>query len=158
MQAVSWLKSFILGVRRIRAERDIAPGKPLAVRVHGGNASEAEWLQANQAYIKTLARVESIQTVEDIPEDAAMALAGEMTLLVPLADIINPVEELARIDKELQNAEKEIQRLSGKLNNENFVSRAPEAVVAKEREKLADAEDTLAKLQQQKERIQKLLD
>ncbi len=153
---VEWLKQFILGVRRIRAERDIAPGKPLAVKVKGGSEQEQAWLTSTKESIQFLGRIESIETIEQEPEDAVIALAGDMTLMVPLADIIDPAQEKIRLEKEIEKADKEVSIFQKKLSNENFVSRAPEEVVAKEKEKLANSESSLEKLKQQLERISKL--
>ncbi len=156
LEAIEWIKSFILGVRRIRAERDISPGKPLAVKIKGGTAKEEIWLKANQTYIHTLGRVESIEAVETEPEDAVMALAGDMTLLVPLADIIDPDEEISRLENKLDKLKQDKSRIEAKLKNKNFVEKAPEAVVDKEREHLAAIEDALLKMHEQKTRIEKL--
>ena len=71
---IDWLKRFILGVRRIRAERDIPPARPLAVQVTGGSEEERLWLQRNHGRIRSLARVESITEVDQEPEDAVAAL------------------------------------------------------------------------------------
>ena len=70
-----------------------------------------------------------------------------------MAGLIDKDAELARLDKQIDQLTKETQRLNGKLSNEKFVGKAPEAVVAKEREKLADAEGSLAQLKEQRERI-----
>ncbi|MEM7254826.1 MAG: class I tRNA ligase family protein, partial [Pseudomonadota bacterium] len=144
--AIEWVKQFILGVRRIRAERDISPGKKLSVKITGGNDQEQNWLKNNESYIKTFGKVQSIEAVEETPADAVMAIAGDMTILVPLADIINPADELTRITKELGKVSTEIEKLSTKLANKGFTERAPEVVVNKEREKLADFESSLTKL------------
>lgn len=155
--AIEWVKQFILGVRRIRAERDISPGKELSVKITGGNKQEQSWLANNEHYIKTFGKVESIEAVEETPSDAVMAIAGDMTILVPLADIINPADELARINKELGKVTIEIEKLSTKLANKGFTERAPEAVVNKEREKLTDLQSSLVKLKEQEKRIQSMI-
>ena len=125
MQELDWLKAFILGVRRIRAERNISPGKTLAVLVNGGNESEQHWLKSNQHYIQSLGRVDSITTTDSTPDDAVVALAGEMTLLVPLADLIDLDEEQTRLKKEINKLLNDKQGITGKLKNKNFTDRAP---------------------------------
>src|SRR5690606_27834757 len=89
MAEMEWVKAFILGVRRIRSERDIAPGKALAVQVNGGSKIEQQWLEANRHYISALAKVTNITGVTKADDDAVIALAGGMTILVPLADLID---------------------------------------------------------------------
>jgi valyl-tRNA synthetase len=156
MTEMEWVKSFILGVRRIRSERDIAPGKALAVQVKGGNSSERNWLTANRHYITALAKTASITEVTEADDDAVIALAGEMTLLVPLADLIDPKAEAARLEKELTRLRNERDRLAAKLANSDFTDRAPAPVVQKERDRLAEVVDGLGKLEEQYQRILKL--
>ncbi|MBF8268928.1 MAG: valine--tRNA ligase [Gammaproteobacteria bacterium] len=156
LDEIAWIKAFIIGVRRIRAERDIPPGKKLPVRVQGGNAVEQTWLERNRLYLLALARLESIATTASEPEDAAVALAGEMTLLVPLAELINFADELRKLEKELDRLDNERQRTADKLNNQNFIGRAPPAIVQKERDKLNEMTDAIGKLKAQYARIEKL--
>ncbi len=153
---IDWIKSFILGVRRIRAERDIPPGKPLAVQVKGGSTKEKAWLREHESYLKTLARIDSIKPSVTESDDAVIAIAGDMTLLVPLADLIDPAVEIERLGKEIEKKNAEKQRLQGKLGNENFVSRAPADVVDKEKQRLEETLAILDKLNQQLEKMQNL--
>ncbi len=157
MMEMEWVKSFILGVRRIRSERDIAPGKALAVQVKGGNNNERNWLAANRHYITALAKTASITDVTQADDDAVIALAGEMTIIVPLADLIDPKAEAARLEKELTRLRSERERLTTKLANSDFTDRAPAPVVQKERDRLAEVVDGLGKLEEQYQRILKLI-
>jgi valyl-tRNA synthetase len=156
LDEIAWVKAFILGVRRIRAERDIPPGKKLAVQVKGGTEQERHWLENNNDYLQVLGKIDTITKVDSEPGDAVVALAGDMTLLVPLADLIDLQAELERLGKELDKLNTEKDRIQKKLENENFVNRAPEAVVNKERERLDETITTLAKLQDQHARIKRL--
>ena len=80
-----------------------------------------------------------------------------MTLFVPLADLIDPVEESLRLEKEIQKLGRDIAQVSAKLSNRNFIERAPANVVDKERSKLTDLQAALEKLQAQHERIKILV-
>ncbi len=155
---IEWLKTFILGIRRIRGERDIAPGKTLSIKIKGGSENEKLWLEQNKAYINDLARVEAIAEVTEAPDDAVIALAGEMTIIVPLADLIDPKAELLKLEKELNKLENVLTGIESKLANSNFVDKAPENVVNKERERLLETNETMEKLKAQYERISKLAD
>jgi valyl-tRNA synthetase len=157
VEEINWVKSFILGVRRIRAERDIAPGKPLSVQVMGGKDKEQAWLTANEAYLKTLAKIENIARIEKAPDDAVLSLAGDMTVLVPLADLIDPKAELEKLNKELEKLNNDRQRIEAKLENKSFTDRAPQEVVNKERERLNDTVVTIGKLEDQRKRIAELV-
>jgi valyl-tRNA synthetase len=155
---IEWIKSFIMGVRRIRAERDISPGKPLSVFVRNGTSDECQWLNEQQAYIKTLGRIEAINNTEDEMDDAVMALAGEMTLLVPLADIIDPEAEKKRLESTIAKLQKEKGGMEGKLNNKSFVERAPSEVVEGAKQRLADTLTEIETYEIQLKSILKLLE
>ena len=152
---LKWLKAFILGVRRIRAERDIAPRQLLDLKVNGGSAQEQAWLQANLGQIRSLTGVTGAQYVDTVPDDAVTAQAGAMTLMVPLADLIDPAAEIDKLNKQLAQLEAERKRLSGKLQNRNFIEKAPSQVVQKERDKLGANEAATARLLEQIERMRK---
>ena len=154
---IDWLRTFVLGVRRIRAERDIAPGKPLALQVKGGTGQERQWLQQNTTYIRVLAKVSAITPVTTEPDDAVAALAGSMTILAPLADLIDPEAEADKLEKQLEKLNKDKQRLGNKLENKNFIDKAPAQIVQKERDKLSEIETAVTRLAEQLERIRKLI-
>jgi valyl-tRNA synthetase len=152
---IEWLKKFVMGVRQIRSEMDIKPGKPLPVICQNGSADDRRCIERNLELLRALARLESITWLEDdqpAPESAT-SLVGEMKLLIPLAGLIDKQAELQRLQKNIQKHEQDVERISAKLANENFVSRAPAKVVDREKEKLADAQSALNSLRDQAERI-----
>ncbi len=158
IEELDWVKSFIMGIRSIRSDSDIKPGKPLPVLLQNGSELDRTRLNSNQSFLISLAKLESITWLkagENTPESAT-ALVGDMSLLIPLAGLIDKQAELDRLDKNMQKLQGEISRISGKLANASFVDRAPEAVVNKEREKLAENESALASLQTQADKIKAL--
>lgn len=157
IEQIEWVKAFIMSVRRIRAERDIPPGKKLNVFVRNGSDKELIWLDEHKAYITSLGKVETISLAEGEMDDAVMALAGEMTLLVPLADIIDPEEEIKRLNKAIEKREKDISGLESKLANKSFVERAPENVVEGAKQQLTDTLNEIKTYQEQLKSISKLL-
>ncbi len=155
---INWVMSFILGVRRIRGEMNIAPGKPLPVLLQNGTYSDQQSLDNNLMYLQKLGRLESIiwlNSKESAPE-SAMALVGDMKILIPMAGLIDKEAELARLDKEIQKINNDLPRVEGKLNNPTFVDKAPQDVIDKEKTKLADLQSMLKNLQQQQRKIQAL--
>lgn len=155
---IEWLKGLMLGTRNIRGEMNIGPGKPLPIYLKNVSAEDQRRLTENEALLKKLARLESI-TVLAAGEEAplsATALVGEMEVLVPMAGLIDKGAELARLDKEILRLQGEVQRVGGKLSNAGFVDKAPAEVIEKERAKLAEAEQALAKLAEQHARIASL--
>ncbi|MGR8921031.1 MAG: class I tRNA ligase family protein, partial [Gammaproteobacteria bacterium] len=151
--AFAWLRDFVLGVRRIRAEYDIKPSRALPVAVSGGNAAERSWLEAHRLVIERIARTQPIVEAGSAEEDAATAIAGDMSVLVPLSDLIDKDAERERLGKEIARLQGEIERAGRKLDNPSFVERAPAAVVDKERARRDDAQAALAKLEEQLARL-----
>ncbi|OOY92187.1 valine--tRNA ligase, partial [Solemya velum gill symbiont] len=155
---VEWLKNIILAIRKIKGEMNIAPGKRVPVLLADASEQDRKYSEINRSYLDFLARVESITILEqgDEEPESAVALIGDMRLLIPMSGLIDKDAECKRLEKEIGKAESEVERTGKKLQNPNFVDKAPEAVVAKEKEKLEEAQKTLASLQAQLEKIQAL--
>jgi valyl-tRNA synthetase len=153
-----WLKQFILGVRRIRGEMNIAPSKPLPVLLQNGSAVDKQSLSNNRNYLQKLARLESITWLnpDEATPESAITLIGELKILIPIAGLIDKQAELVRLDKEIQKIMKELPRIEGKLSNPSFVDKAPTDVIDKEKAKLADLHSILNNLEQQRSKIQSL--
>ena len=152
---IEWVKRFIVGIRNIRGEMDIAPSKPLPALLRNVSSEDERRLGISRTFIDRLARLESITLLkegEEAPASAA-AVVGEMEILIPMAGLIDKEAELARIGKAMGKLEQDVARFKGKLSNEKFVSNAPKAVIEKEKAKLADSESQLAKLKAQHETI-----
>ena len=158
IKEMGWLQSFILGVRNIRGEMNIAPGKPLPVLLQNGSEQDRLWLQNNRAYLTALARLDSIiwlEQTDSIPESAT-ALVGNMQVLIPLAGLIDKQAELMRLTREIEKIRKDLSRSEGKLANPDYVSRAPAAVVEEERLRVHGMSAALEKLVEQQTRMQGL--
>ncbi|MFV8816240.1 valine--tRNA ligase [Haliea sp. E17] len=155
---IEWLKGVIVGIRNIRGEMNIAPGKALNALLRNGGDEDKRRLQENAPFLRKLAKLEEISWLEsgEAAPAAATALVGELEILVPMAGLIDKDAEVARLAKEMTKLEKDLARLAGKLNNESFVGKAPADVVEKEREKLQAQELAMQKLQEQLQRIQSL--
>ncbi|WP_114787809.1 valine--tRNA ligase [Vibrio tetraodonis] len=152
---IEWVKSFITSIRNLRAEYDINPGKPLEVMLKAASDKDAARLEANKQVLVSLAKLESVRVLEsnETTPACASALVAKSELMIPMAGLIDKDAELIRLDGEINKTLGEIKRLEGKLGNQGFVAKAPEAVVAKEREKLAGYQETLIKLEEQKTTI-----
>ena len=152
---VEWLKEFILGIRKIRGEMNISPGKPLQCFIKSFNSKDKDYIENNKSIIFTLAKLDSIELIEANKEEpeSAIALVGEMKILIPLAGLIDKDAEIDRLNKEIDKLIKLKAQFSGKLNNKKFISGAPEAVVKKEQDKLATVEKALQDMESQLEKI-----
>ncbi|KHT39030.1 valine--tRNA ligase [Pectobacterium brasiliense] len=148
---LEWIKQAIIAVRNIRAEMNIAPGKPLEVLLRDVTGEAQRRVEENRSFIQTLARLESITLLPagDKGPVSVTKLIDGAELLIPMAGLIDKAAELDRLTKEVAKIEAEIERIESKLSNEGFVARAPEAVVAKEREKLDGYAVAKAKLLEQ---------
>ncbi|MCM2368553.1 valine--tRNA ligase [Proteus terrae subsp. cibarius] len=155
---LEWIKEVIVAVRNIRAEMNIAPGKPLEVILRGADDNAKRRVSDNIGFLKAMGRLADIRPLAE-GEEAPLSvnkLVNGAELLIPMAGFIDKDAELARLDKELEKVEKDISTLDSKLSNDGFVSRAPEAVVAKERERLATCLNAKEKLIAQKVSIASL--
>ncbi|MFZ4833203.1 valine--tRNA ligase [Rouxiella sp. Mn2063] len=152
---LEWIKEAIIAIRNVRAEMNLSPGKPLELLLRGASADAQRRVEQNQSFIQSLARLESITVLPagDKGPVSVTKLVEGAELLIPMAGLIDKAVELARLDKEIAKIDAEIAAIESKLSNEGFVARAPEAVVAKERERLVACGEAKTKLQEQKETI-----
>ncbi|MDG2959663.1 valine--tRNA ligase [Bisgaard Taxon 10/6] len=148
---INWIKDVITAVRNIRAESNIAPSKGLDLLLRNLSAEEQNTLENNRSLMQIMAKLDSVKVLapsEEAPLSVAK-LVGNAELLVPMAGFINKETELARLNKEIEKLVGEVKRIESKLGNEAFVAKAPEAVIAKEREKMQDYQSGLEKLRAQ---------
>jgi valyl-tRNA synthetase len=155
---VTWMKQFILAVRQIRGEMDIAPSRKIPLLLANASRRDAALTEKHFAYLSRLAGLDSIKQLaggETAPESAT-AISGELTLLVPMAGLIDPKAEGERLTKRVARNESDLGKLKAKLGNENFVRNAPAEVVAADRARVAELESQNASLAAQLERVRRL--
>ena len=155
---VEWLKGAISAIRTIRGEANIKPSQVVPLLLQSGTPQDADYAKNSASMLARLANVASIEWVENgvEPPPHALALHGELRIMIPLAGLIDVDAERGRLQKELDKAAKDQQRLEGKLGNDKFVNNAPEEVVAKERDKLANLEVRVATLTDQLNKLDDL--
>jgi valyl-tRNA synthetase len=153
-----WLQAVITGIRNIRGEMNIAPGKPLPILLQNYSDQDKAWLEENGNSLKTLARTESLTLLGDdeAPPDAATSLVGDMKVLVPFGAFIDKDAEINRLHKEIEKLEKDLARSTAKLSNSSFVDKAPAVVVEKERARVAEMEQARSSLGEQLKKIEAL--
>jgi valyl-tRNA synthetase len=146
---IAWLKDFVTGVRQIRGEMNISPGKRLPVLLADVEPRDRERLDRHRDLLRSLARLEQIDILQGAePDGIATALVRQFRILVPLADLIDVEAERARLGKQRQRIEQDLAKAESKLGNGRFVANAPEAVVQKERDRAADLTNQLKSLEQ----------
>ena len=157
-QDMAWVQAFVLGVRQVRGEMNIAPGKPLAVMLQDASPRDLAALKANEPLLLRLARLQSVEPLAPgvTAPPAATVLLGDMKLLVPMAGLIDAAAEIARLEKQRNKLEADLAKTRAKLDKPSFVDNAPVAVVDKERRRAEELGAALANLDQQLERVRAL--
>lgn len=147
-QHVEWIKGVIIAIRNIRGEMDISPAKTINVFLYSESESDQLHLESYRLYLEKLAKLESIQWLNDKAEapKAATGIYKDLEILVPLAGLIDVEAERARLSKEIEKLENGLKSVNAKLNNAKFMENAPDAVVAKERGKAEQMTSTLEAL------------
>ncbi|HEY0282458.1 MAG TPA: valine--tRNA ligase, partial [Rhizomicrobium sp.] len=150
-----WVVDLISGVRSIRAEMNVPPSAKIALVLKDASIATRARLERHHGVILTLARLSSANIADAIPQGSAQFVVGEAVAALPLGDVIDFAKERARLEKELKKAHDEIARFDAKLANEQFVSRAPEDVLAEQREKRTEAAALAARLKEAMGRLTK---
>jgi valyl-tRNA synthetase len=157
-EEMRWTMDFILGVRRIRGELDIAPSVSFEVLLQDASAGDLARWASHRRYVERLANVGSARPLApgEVPPQSATALLGDMKILVPMAGLIDVEAELARLGKRRGKVAGELERAEAKLGNARFVDNAPAAIVAQERERVAEFKRELEQLDVQLARVASL--
>jgi valyl-tRNA synthetase len=148
-QEFASLKARIEAVRALRSQMQLSPGERVPLLAQGPRDS----LSMQAPYLAFLARLASVDVVDDLPQDsgAPVQVVGDTRLMLKVE--IDVQAEMARLDKEIARLKAEIAKAQGKLSNESFVQKAPAKVVEQEKERIASFTDTLQQVQAQRERL-----
>jgi valyl-tRNA synthetase len=143
------LKALTYACRNLRGEMNVSPAQRMPLLVAGGGAEIAEFAPI----LQTLAKLSEVQIVDDMPADALapVAVVGETRLMLKME--IDLAAERERLAREIDKLEKQIATARSKLDNDSFVARAPAAVVAQEKQRMADFTATLERLKPQLARL-----
>jgi valyl-tRNA synthetase len=157
-EELDWVMRFILGIRQIRGEMDISPGKPLPILLQQAGKTDRERVKTHTPLLERLGRIQSIAFLEDQAKApaAATALLGDMKLLVPMEGTIDIDAERERLGRQRQKIAADLNRSRTRLQNDNFVNNAPGDVVRMETERVAAFERQMAQLDEQLARLQRL--
>jgi valyl-tRNA synthetase len=149
------LMDVIIAVRNIRASLNVSPGKEASLTIRG-DAKICQALSKHKDYLRRLAKLEEIKMgeKEEKPPQSATAVVRGLELFVPLADLIDINKEMKRLEKQIQDINGRLISVNSKLDNKNFIDRAPKNVINHERRKQQNYETDLIKLQQNVESLQ----
>ena len=153
-EEMDWVVRLISQVRTIRSEMNVPPGAKIPLILKDAGERAQSCLVNHADLLKRVARLSSLELLSgDVPAGSVQDVIDEAILILPISEIIDLTEEKSRLDKEIDKQTAEIDRFEKKLSNERFVTSAPDGVVATERQKLADAQQTKIKLQEARERL-----
>ena len=155
---VGAIKEYILKVRQIRGEMNIAPSRKIPLLLRDADEQAQLLISRNAHYLLRLAGLESIQVLGagDAEPVSASAMVGNTTLLVPMAGLIDAAAEIDRLTKVIKKNESDIGKLRAKLGNESFVKNAKPELVEADRARLAELESQTEGLVKQLERVRRL--
>ncbi|MFG6366902.1 MAG: valine--tRNA ligase [Lachnospiraceae bacterium] len=134
------IKEAVRGIRNVRTKMNVAPSKKAHVFVVSDKAEIRETFTEGKLFFASLAYASDVQIQDNkngIAEDAVSVVIANANIYIPFAELVDITQEIARLEKEEKRLEGELARVNGMLNNERFMSKAPEAKIAEEREKLA---------------------
>ena len=134
-----WVIDLIKGIRSVRSEMNVPAAAKITMLLTAADAVAKDRLARNTDVILFLARLTSANIADAIPKGSAQFVLGESVVALPLGAVIDFAKERLRLEKDLKKAQDEISRFDAKLSNEEFVSKAPENVLAEQREKRDDA-------------------
>ena len=154
---ITWLQGFVLGMRQIRGEMDLSPAKVLPVLMQHATPADVDRMGRLRGALMFLARIEDPYFIEaeEQPPQSAVALLGQMKILVPMAGLIDKDAELARLARKVAGLKQELERAEGSLNNPNF-SKAPPHIQEGARANVTHKRADLEALLQQEARIKSL--
>jgi valyl-tRNA synthetase len=150
---INWLIEAIGEIRSVRSEMNVPAGAQVPLIIVGANDATKARLGETDAVLKRLARLAEITEADAVPDGAVQTVLGEATLAITLADVIDVDAEKARLKKDIGKVEGEIKKISGKLGNQGFLDKAPQAVIDENKTRLAEEEARRDKLQSALERI-----
>lgn len=153
---VEWVQNLISEVRSLKAALDIPGGDKVPLAFVGGGAAIEDRAKRYDNILSRMARLQSMEVVEEAPKGSINTVVGDTTVALKIADIINVDDAKARLDKDIGELQKDIKSTEGKLNNKNFVDRAPPEIVQENRERIVEWGARLEKLSAARERLNEL--
>ncbi|MCI9315271.1 MAG: valine--tRNA ligase [Lachnospiraceae bacterium] len=150
-KAIELIKEAVRGIRNIRTQMNVAPGRKAAVFVVSDGADVRKIFEEGSLFFASLAGASEVTVQADrngIADDAVSVVIPGATVYIPFAELVDIAQEIERLQKEEKRLNGELARVNGMLGNEKFMSKAPESKVAEERAKLEKYTQMLAQVQE----------
>jgi valyl-tRNA synthetase len=145
---INWIIDLVSGVRSVRSEMNVPAAAKIPLILKGASKETLDRLERNYDTVLTLARLSYAEEAEGIPHGSAQFVVGEVVAALPLGDVIDLARERVRLEKELQRAEAEIAKIDAKLDNADFIARAPEDVIDEQKERRAASAAAASRLRE----------
>ena len=154
-QEMDWVRQFILAIRKIKGELDIAPAKRVQVLLSNASAQDMARVKNTQIYLNAVGKIDSISTLGNVDEapESALAMLGNMKILIPIVGLIDKDTELERLNKLAYKICTELDKTTKKLANPGFLCKAPTHIVDDEKSKLAELSAKMSGISEQIEKI-----
>jgi valyl-tRNA synthetase len=153
-EEIGWLVKLVSEIRSVRSEMNVPTGAKIPLVLIGGGKAVRERAERHEATIKRLARIETLEFAKAAPKGSAQIVIGETTAALPLAGVIDMAAERTRLTREIEKSQAEIRKVEAKFANESFMAKAPPEIVEENRERKADFEATVQKLQAALKRVE----
>ena len=144
---INWVIKAITGIRSVRSEMNVPAGSKIPLIVSGSNELTQQRIDRHNDVLKRLARLDTITVQNDFPEGSIQSIVEEAVFAIHLNKVIDVTAETDRLKKEITKVEKEISKISGKLNNQGFLEKAPDVVIEENKSRLQDEQSKLEKLE-----------
>jgi valyl-tRNA synthetase len=146
---MEWVVRLVSTVRAVRSEMNVPPGARIPLLLGGASPGSRARLERHRDLVLRLARLASAAPLEgEAPKGAVQAVLDESTLVLPIGDVVDLAKEKARLAKEVQKLDGEIDKIARKLGNEQFLAKAKPEVVDEQKERQSEAQEARARFRE----------
>ena len=153
---MGWVVRMVSEIRTVRSEMNVPPSADLPLTIIGASDVTVARLNSHKGILARLGRLSNISVSDIVPAGAIQVVVDEATAALPIGDVIDVGQEVSRLEKELGKVDFEIKKIEQKLENKNFIDKAPEAVVDEQRTRVEDYRQSRTKLNEALKRLSEL--
>ena len=152
-EEMDWVIRMVSDIRTVRAEMNVPPSAELPLTLTGASVATIARLETHKGLLARLARLSDVSVSETVPKGAVQVVIDEATAALPIGDVIDVAQEVARLEKEIGKVDGEIGKIEKKLANASFTAKAPAAVVEEQRARADDYRQSMTKLKEALDRL-----
>ena len=155
-EEMAWVVRMVSEIRTVRSEMNVPPSAELPLTLTGASKDTIARLKTHESLLARLARLSDLSVSDTVPDGAVQVVVDEATAALPIGDVIDIAQEVARLEKEIGKVDGEIGKIEKKLANESFIAKAPPAVVEEQRTRAEDYRQSRTKLNEALDRLSTL--